>query len=99
MARDLHTIAVSSGSDLSRSDRLIFAQLTVSTAAGGSAGASVTTAVTLNLPPSYKVQLTPSQDAVGYVTSKTSTGFNIVLNPRLASATLAAGTVDVTITA
>ena len=58
-------------------------------------GASVTTAITgLTLPANsnYGVIVTPNQDAVAYVTSKTTTGFSVVLNPRLAANTLAAGT-------
>ncbi len=99
MARDLHTVAIMSGSDLARQDRLLFCQLTIVTAAGGSAGGSVVTAVALNLPPSYKVFVSPSQDARVSVTGKTATGFNVVLLPGLAASTLAAGTADILITA
>lgn len=64
---------------------------------GGGAGAAVTTAVAFpGLPANgnYVVNVTPNQDAVAYVNAKTTTGFNVVLNPRLAANTLAAGTFD-----
>lgn len=73
----------------------------VANVVGSGAGASVTTAITgLTLPANsnYGVIVTPNQDAVAYVTSKTTTGFSVVLNPRLAANTLAAGTFDVIIT-
>ena len=47
---------------------------------------------------SYGVQVTPSQDATAYVSGKTSSGFNVVLEPRLAANTLAVGTFDVLVT-
>lgn len=67
---------------------------------GSGAGAAVTTAISFTTPlptASYNVQVTPGQDAVPYVTSKTTSGFNVVLNPRLAANTLAVGTFDVVI--
>lgn len=100
MGLDIHTIEVAPGSNsTAQPDRVVLAILEgVATAAGGSAGASVTTAIAgLQLPANYTVQVTPNQDAVPYVTSKTNSGFNVVLNPRLAANTLAAGTVDITI--
>lgn len=96
----VHTLDVAPGSNpLAQPDRVLIALLEgVATAAGGSAGASVTTAIAgLQLPATYAVQITPNQDAVPYVTSKTQSGFNVVLNPRLAANTLAAGTVDIAI--
>ena|ERR1017187_7511 len=70
----------------------------VANAAGGSAGAAVSTAVTFTTPlptANYLVTATPNQDGVCYVTSKLTTGFTLVINPRLAANTLAAGTIDV----
>ncbi|CAJ0698779.1 hypothetical protein [Ralstonia holmesii] len=100
MSLPVHTIDVAPGSNpLAQQDRVLVALLEgVATAAGSGAGASVTTPISgLQLPASYAVQVTPNQDAVAYVTSKTATGFNVVLNPRLAASTLAAGTVDISI--
>jgi hypothetical protein len=80
----------------------------VANVAGGDAGADVTTSLATSftdqwnqgfLPPDYCVLVTPNQDAAVSVTSKTSTGFNVVLTPKTASATIAAGTFDVVVLA
>lgn len=100
MGLPVHTVDVAPGSNpLAQPDRVLIALLEgVATAAGGSAGAAVVTAITgLQLPANYAVQVTPSQDAVAFVSSKTNAGFNVTLNPRLAANTLAAGTVDIAI--
>ncbi|MBJ9663185.1 hypothetical protein EFP18_12150 [Burkholderia glumae] len=100
MGLPIHTVEVLPGSNPpAQPDRVAVALLTaVATAAGSGAGAAVTTAITgLALPATYSVQVTPNQDAVAYVTSKSQSGFSVVLNPRLAANTLAAGTVDITI--
>ena len=74
-------------------------QLSVANAVGGGAGQAVTVAVTglKNLPAKYGVMVSPGQDATWFVSSKTSTGFTVTLNPRLAANTLAAGTIDLLI--
>ena len=51
------------------------------------------------LPNAYAVMVTPSQNCLDYVANKTSSGFNVVLTPSPAAATLAAGTFDVVIIA
>jgi len=51
------------------------------------------------LPASYAVVVCPNQDATVCVSNKTSTGFNVTLTPRLATATLAAGLFDVVVIA
>ncbi len=102
MAFEQHTIERTPGSNRpALQDRCIIGVLVaVANGAGGGAGQSVTTAVAgLRLPAAYDVIVTPNQDAVAYVTSKTLTGFSVVLNPRLAANTLAAGTFDVLIVA
>lgn len=105
MPFDLHTVEVVDGSTLQNPDRLIVAAMyAVANVAGGSAGAAVTTAVAFasELPTAYGVQVTPSQACAVSVTSKTSTGFNVVLTPGApagTNATLAAGTFDVLVTA
>ena len=101
MNTERHTIESPDGAPPAASDRVVLGLLVgVANAAGGGAGASVTTAVAIaNLPASYSVQVTTNQDAVAYVTSKTQAGFNVVMNPRLAANTLAAGTFDVLVTA
>jgi hypothetical protein len=74
----------------------------IANAAGGSAGASVSTAVSFvdkygsaMLPQalSYLVNVSPSQPAFVVITNKTASGFNVVLTPP-AGVTLAAGTFD-----
>lgn len=101
MAKDLHTVSLVPGTNITNEDRLTVGAIPQrSHAAGGSAGAAVTIAVTgLELPPTYAVQCTPSQDATCWVTARTATGFTVNVAPRLAASTLAAGTVDIIILA
>jgi len=84
-------------------DRLIGGlQLAVANAAGGSAGASVTVAVSFasQLPANYAVFVDIGQSGVvGTVTARTSTDFNVVLSPVLTTATVAAGTFNVLVVA
>jgi len=86
-------------------DKLIIGQaLGVANVIGGGAGAAVVTAVGAaqfpeGLPANYQVIVTVGQDAVAFVTAKTTTGFNVTLEPRLAANTLAAGTFDVLVIA
>jgi hypothetical protein len=74
--------------------------------AGGSAGADVTTSLATSfqdqygngfLPPDYAVIVTANQDAMTSVINKTPSGFSVVLTPKTASATIAAGTFDLVI--
>lgn len=102
MSKDLHTVSLLKGTQLAREDRVLLGvQTAVANVAGAGAGASVVTSIafTGELPASYNVQVTPNQDAVAYVSNKTSSGFDVTLNPRLAANTLAAGTFDVLVTA
>ena len=97
----VHTVGVKVGSDQAKQDVFIVAKkAAIPNVIGGAPGASVTTAVAfIDLPATYGVAVTPNQDAVCYVTNKTAAGFNVVMNPRLAANTLAAGTFDVLLTA
>lgn len=101
MAINVHAVALFKPTNPLMQDRLHAGfQAAVANAAGGSAGASVTTAVAFSeLPANYSVHVTPNQDATAYVTGKTNSGFNVVLTPRLAANTLAAGTFDVIVVA
>lgn len=99
-----HTIESPDGATPAHQDRAIIGSIPgVANAVGGSAGASVTTTVTLpasaNLPANYSVLVNPGQDATWYVHNKTADSFDVVLTPRLAANTLAAGTFDVAIIA
>jgi hypothetical protein len=102
MATVKHSTAVLDGSGGIFTDRTILGmQLGLTNAAGGGAGLAVTTAVTFAepLPASYTVLVQPNQDATAYVSSKTASGFNVVITPRLAATTLSAGTFDVIVLA
>lgn len=99
MGLPVHTLDVAPGSNaLAQPDRVLVALLEgVATAAGAGEGDAVTTAISdLVLPAKYTVQVTPSQAAMVSVSDKTNSGFNVTLTP-LATATLAAGTVDIAI--
>lgn len=98
MNNPVHTVDVIGGSNVSMKDRIIVGKLEgIANAAGGGAGLSVTTAVSMTLPTNYTVLAEMSQDATYYITSKTTTGFNVVMNPRLAANTLASGSFNVVI--
>jgi hypothetical protein len=78
----------------------------VANAAGAGAGAAVTTAVEFvdqygngTLPAEYAVTVTPSQAAFVSVTSKTTSGFDVVLTPPASGDTIAAGTFDLLVAA
>lgn len=93
----IHTLNFIDKSNLSHQDQVVAFKDTVANVIGGSAGAAVTTAVAFVEPVKtpYQVFATPNQDAVAHVTNKTAMGFDLVLRPRLATDTLAVGTVDV----
>lgn len=98
MSIDLHTISLVKGTKLAFSDRLkLGLKFGIANAAGGSAGASVTVAVAFagELPANYLVFAEVGADVTYNITGKTPTGFNVVLSPRLAANTLAAGTFNV----
>lgn len=101
MAIDKRVLQTLDGSTAVFTDRMIVGVQIGLTNASGSAGAAVTTAVTFaeTLPATYTVLVQANQDAVPYVSSKTTSGFNVVLNPRLAANSVAAGTFDVIVLA
>ena len=101
MPIDMRVIEAGDGSTFSFSDRMKVWNLPGQANASGSTGAAVTTALSIPggvLPAAYSVIVSGlSQDATAYVTGRTSSGFNVVLEPRLASNALAAGTFDVVV--
>lgn len=83
-------------------DKLLFAQqLNVANVIGGGAGAAVATVVTFPeaLPANYQVIIGVKQDATAFVGTRTTFGFTVTLEPRLAASTLAAGDFDVLVIA
>jgi hypothetical protein len=105
MGLPIHTIEVMSGSaPTQQQDRLKYwTQYGLANVVGGGAGLAVVTAVAVpaaaGLPANgnYIVDVEASQDCTAFVSSKTATGFNVTLTPRLAANTLAAGTFNVQI--
>lgn len=101
MNKVVHSVETPAGSTPEQQDRVILGmQYNVANGAGAGAGLSVSVNVVMDgLPPNYAVAVSPNQDAVAYVTNKTSGGFTVTLNPRLAANTLAAGTFDFIVSA
>lgn len=104
MSSQIHSIESPDGAQPARQDRVVIGTLPGNAnAAGGGAGAAVTTTVQLptsaNLPANYSVLVNPGQDATWYVSNKTFDSFQVTLTPRLAANTLAAGTFDAVIIA
>jgi hypothetical protein len=100
MPIDMHTVETVDGSTpTNRTDRIQIAFLPqVPNAAGGAAGATVTVAIgNLVLPSAYAVHVTPGSGVVASVlqSSKTNSGFSVVLTPLSNSLTVAAGALDV----
>lgn len=104
MPFEMHTIEMLDGSNQNRPDRvLVGLQTGVANLVGGAAGAAVTTGVTfgMELPTAYAVFVTVDNTtaAAVQVAAKTNTGFNVILTPVVATATIAVGTFDVMVVA
>lgn len=101
MAKDLHTVAVSdSSSQLAQDDRLLIVlQKQIANGVGSGAGAALAIPVSVRLPASYAVFVTPDQDATNWISNRSQSGFTINLAPRLAGSTLAAGKLDLLVVA
>jgi hypothetical protein len=99
MAIDKRVMSVLDGSTAAFTDReLLGVQFGVANAAGSGPGESVSTVVTFAEPlPAlgYGVWIGLHQDATAFTTDETLDGFTVVMNPRLAANTLAAGAFDV----
>jgi hypothetical protein len=94
--------------DNQSSPAIIATAIGVANAAGGSAGATVSTNVTFTdqygngkLPGSlaYAVNVTPSQAAFVTITNKSPTGFTVVLTPQTSGTPLTAGSFDLAVLA
>jgi hypothetical protein len=100
MAIAKHRMSVLDGSSAAFTDKLIIGTLIgVANLIGGGAGQNVATVVAFAepLPASFGVIISPRQDAVGFISAITTSGFTVNISPRLAANTLAAGTFDVLI--
>ncbi len=100
MSLDYHTLTALPGAAPAQSDRVAIGIMpNVANVAGAAAGDTVSTTVNVNgnLPADYVVNVTPNQAAFVSVTNKTQTSFDVVLTPTVSTATIAAGTFDVTI--
>ena len=82
-------------------DRLIIGQQLAVANAAGAAGATVSTVVTFPeaLPPAYAVLIATGQAVGWFVSAKTAFGFTVNLVPYVNTASVAAGTFDVTVIA
>lgn len=100
MAKEIHTITLSSSSDVSNfDDRVGLLRKKVAHGAGGGAGAAVAVAITgLQLPANYYAAAVPSQDATVWISARSQTGFTVNIAPRLAATTLASGSIDLILT-
>lgn len=102
MALDKHLVQVMDGAPSAWSDRVIAGQqLSVVTAVGGGAGATVATVIAFAepLPPAYQVVVSPALAVVWWITARTASGFTVNIAPLLAATTLAASTIDVLVLA
>ena len=95
----IHDIQIPDGMPPNELDRITLGTLIgVANVIGGGAGQSVNVVVSgLQLPAKYAVFVNPGQDATWFVSAKSTTGFTVTLNPRLAANTLAAGAIDITL--
>lgn len=98
----LHETEIPDGCDAPQFlDRLILGNLKgVANGAGGGAGQAVNVDVTgLQLPAKYQVLVTTKADVTWFVpeANKTTAGFRVTLEPRLAANTIASGAIDILI--
>jgi hypothetical protein len=97
----VHVTDILDGSTpLSWSDRIrLGVKLALANAAGSTAGSPVAVPVTFSeaLPPQYAVSVDAGQECISWVTAKTGSGFTVNLAPYPSTATLAAGSINVTV--
>lgn len=98
MAFELHTTTViDGGMNFARQDRLLLGFLSqVAYPAGAGAGQSVSVVVTglKGLPTKSAIHVNLDQDATYYLTARANGTVTVVICPRLATQTLAAGAFD-----
>ena len=100
MSLDQHTVNIPSGSAPAYTDRTVIGNIPAIANGTAAAGVTVTVAVVMaDLPASYSVHVNPGQGCAAFVDGKTNAGFNVHLVPLVSTATVAAGTFDVTVIA
>lgn len=104
MALEIHTITVPDfASNFARTDRVFMGLLPIAYSVGSGAGSVVTAAVTFGgspMPTGYTVFFgNVPTDVTTFVTSPTSNGFTLNVEPRTAALTVAAGTLTALIVA
>ena len=98
MAIDQHTVTIPTGAQPANTDRTLIGNLAGVANLSGAAGVTVTTAVVMaDLPAAYSVHVNPGQGCMAFVDGKTNAGFNVHLVPLSGTATISAGTFDVTV--
>jgi len=95
MSKFFHTVGIIPGADPGWTDHIKVGLLKgLAYGVGGSAGAAVSVNVVGIFPASYGVFPSVGADLVVNITAKTAAGFTVNIEPRLATATIAAGTLD-----
>lgn len=91
-----HTMYAPDGAGLNLFDRVVTGTVTAVYAAGVSTGAASTVAVTWSEPivTPYTVLMSPVEDCTYFVTAKTTVGFTLNVNSRLATGTLTGASVE-----
>lgn len=102
MSLDIHVTAfVNGGANLQRTDRVLTGFYPgIAYPAGAGAGAAVVLPFTAKgFGTKFHVDVTPDQDMTWFVTKTGPGQFTLTLNPRLATATLNAGSLDIRVRA
>ena len=91
-----HTLYAPDGAPVNLFDRVVLGTITVTYAAAASSGASVATTVTWGEPilGPYAVFVSPTEDSTYFVTGKAATSLTLTMAPRLVSASLTGGNVE-----
>jgi hypothetical protein len=91
-----HTIHAPDGAGLNLFDRVTIGTVTA-VYPSATAGATSTLAVTWNEPVAltYTAIMSPIEDCTYFITNKTTVGFTLNVNPRLAANTLGGGSVEI----
>lgn len=94
-----HTIYSPDGAGLNLFDRVVAGTVTAVYPTGATSGGAVTLAVSWSEPvvTPYTLLMSPIEDCTYFFTSKTAIGCVLNVNPRLATASLTGGSVEILI--